>query len=74
MTMRKALIPVAGIGTRFLPAIKAIPKETYTFADRPTIQYIVEALFSSAFERLIFVAGKGKSAIESGLKNSAETL
>lgn len=62
--MRKAVIPVAGLGTRFLPATKAIPKEMLTIVDRPTIQYIVEEVVSSGVEQVIFVTSEGKSAIE----------
>lgn len=64
MKVRKAVIPVAGLGTRFLPATKAIPKEMLTIVDRPTIQYIVEEVVSSGIEQIIFVTSEGKSAIE----------
>jgi len=64
MRVRKAVIPVAGLGTRFLPATKAIPKEMLTIVDRPTIQYIVEEVVASGIEQIIFVTSKGKSAIE----------
>lgn len=64
MKVRKAVIPVAGLGTRFLPATKAIPKEMLTVVDRPTIQYIVEEVVSSGIEQVIFVTSEGKSAIE----------
>ena len=64
MKIRKAVIPVAGLGTRFLPATKAIPKEMLTIVDRPTIQYIVEEVVSSGVEQVIFVTSEGKSAIE----------
>ena len=64
MKIRKAVIPVAGLGTRFLPATKAIPKEMLTIVDRPTIQYIVEEAVSSGIEQVIFVTSQGKSAIE----------
>ncbi len=62
--VRKAVIPVAGMGTRFLPASKAIPKEMLTIVDRPTIQYIVEEVVASGIEEIIFVTSEGKSAIE----------
>ncbi|MDZ7641088.1 MAG: UTP--glucose-1-phosphate uridylyltransferase GalU [Desulfurivibrio sp.] len=62
--VRKAVIPVAGLGTRFLPASKAIPKEMLTIVDRPTIQYIVEEVVASGIELIIFVTSEGKSAIE----------
>ncbi len=64
MKVRKAVIPVAGLGTRFLPATKAIPKEMLTIVDRPTIQYIVEEVVSSGIDQIIFVTSEGKSAIE----------
>ena len=64
MQVRKAVIPVAGLGTRFLPATKAIPKEMLTIVDRPTIQYIVEEVVASGIDQIIFVTSEGKSAIE----------
>ena len=62
--IRKAVIPVAGLGTRFLPATKAIPKEMLTIVDRPTIQYIVEEAVASSIEQIILVTSSGKQAIE----------
>lgn len=64
MKVRKAVIPVAGLGTRFLPATKSIPKEMLTVVDRPTIQYIVEEVVASGIDQIIFVTSEGKSAIE----------
>ncbi len=64
MKVRKAVIPVAGLGTRFLPASKAIPKEMLTIVDRPTIQYIVEEVVASGIEVIVFITSQGKSAIE----------
>ncbi len=64
MKVRKAVIPVAGLGTRFLPATKAIPKEMLTVVDRPTIQYIVEEAVASGIDQVIFITSAGKSAIE----------
>ena len=64
MQVRKAVIPVAGLGTRFLPATKAIPKEMLTIVDRPTIQYIVEEVVASGIDQIIFITSEGKSAIE----------
>ena len=64
MKIRKAVIPVAGLGTRFLPATKAIPKEMLTIVDRPTIQYIVEEVVDSGIEQIIFITSEGKSSIE----------
>ena len=64
MHIRKAVIPVAGLGTRFLPASKAIPKEMLTIVDRPTIQYIVEEVVASGIEQVILITSAGKEAIE----------
>ncbi|MGH9716545.1 MAG: UTP--glucose-1-phosphate uridylyltransferase GalU [Candidatus Acidiferrales bacterium] len=62
--VRKAVLPVAGLGTRFLPATKAIPKEMLTLVDKPLIQYAVEECMASGIEHIIFVTGRRKSAIE----------
>jgi UTP--glucose-1-phosphate uridylyltransferase len=62
--VRKAVLPVAGLGTRFLPATKAIPKEMLTVVDKPLIQYAVEECIVSGIEHIIFVTGRRKSAIE----------
>jgi UTP--glucose-1-phosphate uridylyltransferase len=62
--IRKAIIPAAGLGTRFLPATKAMPKEMLPIIDKPTIQYIVEEAIESGIEDIIIVTGKGKRAIE----------
>ena len=62
--VRKAVFPVAGLGTRFLPATKAIPKEMLTIVDRPLIQYAVEEAREAGIEQMIFVTGRGKSALE----------
>lgn len=62
--IRKAIIPAAGLGTRFLPATKAMPKEMLPIVDQPTIQYIVEEAIESGIEDIIIVTGKGKRAIE----------
>ncbi|WP_409344179.1 UTP--glucose-1-phosphate uridylyltransferase GalU [Paenibacillus sp. MBLB4367] len=62
--IRKAIIPAAGLGTRFLPATKAMPKEMLPIVDKPTIQYIVEEAVESGIEDIIIVTGKGKRAIE----------
>jgi UTP--glucose-1-phosphate uridylyltransferase len=62
--VRKAIIPAAGLGTRFLPATKAMPKEMLPIVDKPTIQYIVEEAVESGIEDIIIVTGKGKRAIE----------
>jgi UTP--glucose-1-phosphate uridylyltransferase len=62
--VRKAIIPAAGLGTRFLPATKAMPKEMLPIVDKPTIQYIVEEAIASGIEDIIIVTGKSKRAIE----------
>jgi len=62
--VRKAIIPAAGLGTRFLPATKAMPKEMLPIVDKPTIQYIVEEAIASGIEDIIIVTGKGKRSIE----------
>ncbi|MEW8987213.1 MAG: UTP--glucose-1-phosphate uridylyltransferase GalU [Bacillus sp. (in: firmicutes)] len=62
--VRKAIIPAAGLGTRFLPATKAMPKEMLPIVDKPTIQYIVEEAIESGIEDIIIVTGKSKRAIE----------
>lgn len=62
--VKKAIIPAAGLGTRFLPATKAMPKEMLPIIDRPTIEYIVEEAILSGIEDIIIVTGKGKRAIE----------
>ena len=62
--IRKAVIPVAGMGTRFLPATKSIPKEMLTIVDRPTIQYIVEEVVASGVDEVVLITSEGKSAIE----------
>jgi len=64
MRIRKAIIPAAGLGTRFLPATKAMPKEMLPIIDKPAIQYIVEEAVSSGIEDILIVTGKGKRAIE----------
>jgi len=62
--VRKAVFPVGGLGTRFLPATKAVPKEMLTVVDRPLIQYAVDEAIEAGIEQMIFVTGRGKSAIE----------
>ena len=64
MKIRKAVFPVAGLGTRFLPATKAMPKEMLPIVDKPLIQYAVEEAWNSGIEEIIFVTGKGKGALE----------
>ena len=64
MTVRKVVFPVAGLGTRFLPATKAVPKEMLPVVDRPLIQYAVDEALEAGIETMIFVTGRGKGAIE----------
>lgn len=63
-SIRKAVFPVAGLGTRFLPATKAVPKEMLTVVDRPVIQHVVDEAKAAGVEHFIFVTGRNKSAIE----------
>jgi UTP--glucose-1-phosphate uridylyltransferase len=70
--VRKAIIPAAGLGTRFLPATKAMPKEMLPIVDKPTIQYIVEEAIASGIEDIIIVTGKGKRSIEDHFDNAHE--
>lgn len=72
MRIKKAIIPAAGLGTRFLPATKAMPKEMLPIVDKPTIQYIVEEAVKSGIEDIIIVTGKGKRAIEDHFDFSLE--
>ena len=72
MKVRKAVVPVAGLGTRFLPATKAIPKEMLTVVDRPIIQYIVEEIVASGIKEVVLVTASGKSAIENHFDYSFE--
>lgn len=64
MKVRKAVIPAAGLGTRFLPATKAMPKEMVPIVDKPTIQFIVEEAKKSGIEDILIVTGKNKRSIE----------
>ena len=70
--VRKAIIPAAGLGTRFLPATKAMPKEMLPIVDKPTIQYIIEEAIESGIEDIIIVTGKGKRAIEDHFDHNFE--
>jgi UTP--glucose-1-phosphate uridylyltransferase len=72
MRVKKAVIPAAGLGTRFLPATKAQPKEMLPIVDKPTIQYIVEEAVASGIEDIIIVTGRGKRAIEDHFDKSLE--
>jgi UTP--glucose-1-phosphate uridylyltransferase len=64
MRVKKAVFPVAGLGTRFLPATKASPKEMLPLIDKPLVQYVVEEAVESGIEQILFVTGRGKRAIE----------
>ncbi len=70
--IRKAVFPVGGMGTRFLPATKAMPKEMLPIVDKPLIQYAVEEAAAAGIEEFIFVTGRGKSAIEDHFDRSFE--
>src|SRR5947207_13415828 len=64
MRIRKAVLPVAGLGTRVLPASKVIPKEMLPLVDKPTLQYIVEEAVAAGIEEIIFVTSRSKRSIE----------
>src|ERR1700741_371056 len=68
--VRKAVLPAAGLGTRFLPATKAQPKEMLPVVDKPQIQYVAEECVASGIEHIIIVTGKGKNSIEDHFDNS----
>src|ERR1700726_4744577 len=70
--VRKAVLPAAGLGTRFLPATKAQPKEMLAVVDKPLIQYVVEECVSSGIENIIIITGRGKNAIEDHFDSSPE--
>src|SRR3546814_1205221 len=70
--LRKAVFPVAGLGTRFLPATKATPKEMLPVVDRPLIQYAVDEAIEAGIEQMIFVTGRNKTAIEDHFDNAFE--
>lgn len=72
MTIRKAVFPAAGLGTRFLPATKAQPKEMLPIVDKPTIQYVMEEAVASGIQDIIVVTGRGKNAIEDHFDRSIE--
>ncbi|RQW82372.1 MAG: UTP--glucose-1-phosphate uridylyltransferase, partial [Geobacter sp.] len=64
MIVKKAVFPVAGLGTRFLPATKSSPKEMLALIDKPLVQYVVEEAVAAGIEQILFVTGRGKRAIE----------
>ncbi len=70
--VRKAVLPVAGMGTRFLPATKAVPKEMLTIVDKPVVQYAVEEARAAGIEQFIFVTGRGKHVIEDHFDHAYE--
>lgn len=72
MKVRKAVIPAAGLGTRFLPATKAQPKEMLPVVDKPAIQYIVEEAVASGIEEIAIIISRGKSSIENHFDKSYE--
>ncbi|HID12099.1 MAG TPA: UTP--glucose-1-phosphate uridylyltransferase GalU [Candidatus Latescibacteria bacterium] len=72
MQVRKAVIPAAGLGTRFLPATKALPKEMIPIVDKPAIQYIIEEIVASGIEDILIITGRGKRAIEDHFDKSLE--
>ncbi|WZL73653.1 UTP--glucose-1-phosphate uridylyltransferase GalU [Clostridiaceae bacterium 35-E11] len=72
MKVRKAIIPAAGLGTRFLPATKAQPKEMLPIVDKPTIQYIIEEAIASGIEDILIITGRNKRAIEDHFDRSVE--
>lgn len=72
MKVRKAIIPAAGMGTRVLPASKAVPKEMLNIVDKPAIQYIVEEAFASGIEEILIITNRGKNAIEDHFDHAYE--
>jgi UTP--glucose-1-phosphate uridylyltransferase len=72
MRVRKAIIPAAGLGTRFLPATKAQPKEMLPIVDKPTLQYIIEEAVASGIEEILIITGRNKSSIENHFDKSVE--
>ena len=72
--VRKAVIPAAGLGTRFLPATKALAKEMLPIVDKPTIQFIVEEALKSGIEEILVVTGKAKRSIEDHFDSNWNTI
>ena len=70
--IKKAVIPAAGFGTRFLPASKSIPKEMIPVVDKPTIQYVVEEAVEAGIEEILIVVSSGKDAIKDHFRTHAE--
>jgi len=72
MKIKKAIIPAAGLGTRFLPATKALPKEMLPIVDKPTLQYIIEEAVNSGIEEILIITGRNKKSIEDHFDKSVE--
>lgn len=72
MLVKKAVIPAAGLGTRFLPATKAQPKEMLPIVDKPTLQYIIEEAIESGIEDILIITGRNKKSIEDHFDKSVE--
>jgi UTP-glucose-1-phosphate uridylyltransferase len=72
LPIRKAVLPVAGMGTRFLPATKAVPKEMLPVVDKPVVQYAVEEAREAGIEQFVFVTGRGKHIIEDHFDHAYE--
>jgi UTP--glucose-1-phosphate uridylyltransferase len=72
MRVKKAIIPAAGLGTRFLPATKALPKEMLPIVDKPTMQYIIEEAVASGIEEILIITGRNKKSIEDHFDKSVE--
>jgi len=72
MRVKKAIIPAAGLGTRFLPATKALPKEMLPIVDKPTMQYIIEEAIASGIEEILIITGRNKKSIEDHFDKSVE--
>src|SRR5947209_20276438 len=70
--IRKAVLPVAGLGTRFLPATKTVPKEMLTVVDRPILQHVVDEAMAAGVEHFVFVTGRNKAVIEDHFDNAYE--
>ena len=73
-TVRKAVIPVAGNGTRFLPATKAMPKEMLTIVDRPVVQYALDEAIEAGIEHVVFVTSRNKQVIEDHFDDTPELI
>ena len=72
MKIKKAIIPAAGLGTRVLPASKAVPKEMLNIVDKPAIQYIVEEAFAAGIEDVLIITNRGKGVIEDHFDHAVE--